>query len=127
MDQEKTNQYRDVLLALHNRLTEQFEHTVEAVRDMPGAPGDISHVPTHNADADTEDLLKELALGQNEETLLEEVNEALGRIDEGTFGQCANCGKPIAKARLDAIPYARRCRACAEKEERAAAHDTNKA
>jgi hypothetical protein len=42
-----------------------------------------------------------------------EVTAALGRIDAGTFGTCAECGKRIAKARLVAVPYARRCARCA--------------
>lgn len=49
-----------------------------------------------------------------EERLLAEVNAALGRIDAGTFGGCEQCGKRIAKARLAAVPYARRCARCAK-------------
>ena len=56
------------------------------------------------------------------ETLLEHENEVLGevadalkRIEQGTFGRCENCGKAIARGRLDAIPYARYCARCADK------------
>lgn len=53
------------------------------------------------------DLLK------SEETILTEVNAALSRIEQGTFGQCENCGKSIPRTRLDALPYARHCVQCA--------------
>lgn len=42
-----------------------------------------------------------------------EVDDALGRIDAGTYGRCEHCGRPIAADRLDARPFARRCIACA--------------
>ena len=44
--------------------------------------------------------------------LLNQVNEALGRMDAGTYGQCANCGCPIPPARLLALPSAALCIAC---------------
>jgi RNA polymerase-binding transcription factor DksA len=49
-----------------------------------------------------------------------EINEALRRIHRGEYGVCEMCGKPIARARLEAIPVARLCLSCKEKEERAA-------
>src|SRR5690242_1102040 len=42
-----------------------------------------------------------------------EVDEALRRIDAGTYGRCERCGRPIAAARLEARPFARHCIACA--------------
>jgi DnaK suppressor protein len=62
----------------------------------------------------------ELGLIANEESLLNEANAALARIEAGTFGCCESCGKAIAKARLDALPYARRCIHCARVERPAA-------
>ena len=49
----------------------------------------------------------------SEEEILAEARAALGRIDQGTFGRCEECGHPIGKARLDALPYARCCVRCA--------------
>ena len=46
---------------------------------------------------------------------LDEVERALAKQDEGTFGLCENCGKPIAPARLEAMPTARFCIDCASK------------
>lgn len=53
-----------------------------------------------------------VALLAAEGHVLAEVNAALGRIDRGAFGRCEGCGGAVAKARLDALPYARRCIRC---------------
>lgn len=60
---------------------------------------------------DTEVALESLAI---EEGIESEIRHALDRIAAGTFGRCEACGKAVAKPRLDAIPYARHCLACAE-------------
>ena len=51
----------------------------------------------------------------NEKTLLVEVQQALARIDNGTYGICSNCGQPIPEKRLEAIPWATLCVACESK------------
>ena len=50
--------------------------------------------------------------------VLAEIDAALRRIDEGTFGACARCGKPIGEERLEAMPYATLCIECKRIEER---------
>src|SRR5579859_2524068 len=78
--------------------------------------GELSNAPMHLGDVGTEAYLQELnaTLLENQEFLVQECLEAARRIDEGTFGRCENCGELIARARLDAIPFARHCTACAE-------------
>ena len=61
---------------------------------------------------------KELSIGNNVRDLLEKVNHALAAIARGTYGICENCGKPIAKARLQALPYSTMCLQCKQQEER---------
>ena len=53
-----------------------------------------------------------LAIIDNLRDMLENVNEALGKIDEGTYGVCEVCGKNIPKKRLEALPYATMCTDC---------------
>ena len=48
------------------------------------------------------------------ESLLKMINAALGRIEDGTYGECLNCGQEIGPKRLEAIPWARYCIACQE-------------
>jgi len=55
--------------------------------------------------------------GLQRETI-DKINEALRRIEEGTYGKCANCGADIEIERLEAIPYAILCSACSKKEEK---------
>lgn len=65
----------------------------------------------HIADSATETYMRELdgGLEENAEHLIVEVDAALKRIDDGAFGTCVVCGKPIGEERLEAVPYATLC------------------
>jgi DnaK suppressor protein len=71
--------------------------------------------PAHEADRAVRELEEGLArtLLASEEQILGEATAALERFAAGTFGACERCGRAIAKARLDALPYARECTRCA--------------
>ena len=73
------------------------------------ASGDLSSMPIHMADIGTDNYEQEFTLGlmDSERKLLREIIDALGRIDNGTYGICEGTEKPIAKARLEAQPWAR--------------------
>jgi len=75
------------------------------------AAGDLSSMPIHMADLGTDNFEQEFALGlmDSERKILAEIADALGRIDGGVYGICEGTGKPIAKARLGANPWARYC------------------
>ena len=75
------------------------------------ATGDLSSMPIHMADIGTDNYEQEFALGlmDSERKLLREIDDALGRIGQGTYGICEGTGKPIPKARLEAQPWARYC------------------
>jgi DnaK suppressor protein len=103
------------LIEIRDRLAGEVSRLIEGVPQKANGGGDLSHVPTHNADRDSEGLEGELELIHNEETLLEDVREALNRVDEGTYGECQECGSEIAEARLDALPYTPYCIDCAQK------------
>ena len=83
--------------------------------------GDLSGYSFHMADAGTDAMEREKAFlyasveGRKER----EIVEALQRIFDGTYGVCENCGQPIARARLEAVPYVRLCVSCKQKEEQA--------
>ena len=57
-----------------------------------------------------------LKLKQTDAKILRAIEEALSRIEKGTYGTCRDCGEPIAEARLNAIPWARVCITCKEKQ-----------
>jgi RNA polymerase-binding protein DksA len=73
--------------------------------------GDLSNMPTHPADIGSDNFEHEFTLGllESERALLTEINEALERIDEGTYGICPGTGQPIGVARLRARPWAKYC------------------
>jgi len=58
----------------------------------------------------------QLRLKQTDAKILQAIEEALGRIDKGTYGICRDCGEPIPEPRLKAIPWTRVCIACKEKQ-----------
>jgi len=72
------------------------------------------------ADAGTATFERErdLSLVNNLRDLIERIDKALVKIDEGTYGLCDRCGKPIEKARLKALPYANLCLKDKQTEER---------
>ena len=113
--------YRRVLQTLRTRLRGDLDRmTDEALRrQSTGGSGSLSSVPLHMADLGTENYDQEFTLGliENEQETLELVNEALDRMEHGTFGRCVECSEPISKPRLQAIPYARHCIRCARKLE----------
>jgi DnaK suppressor protein len=78
------------------------------------APQDDAGIGNHIADGATEVFGRErdLALRSNAQDLLEQVEAAIKRIDEGRYGICARCGQPIAADRLQALPYAIYCITC---------------
>jgi DnaK suppressor protein len=118
---EELETFRKILLDLRSRLRgDLVQMTDEALRrDQPDASGNLSNVPLHMADVGTENYDQEFTLGliENEQETLEQVNEALERLRHGHYGRCEECGEPIAKPRLQALPYTRHCIQCARELE----------
>jgi RNA polymerase-binding protein DksA len=116
---DEIGSFRKRLLTLGSRLSREREQLKdEALRPVGGeASGSFSDVPTHPADLGTHYFEEEvtLSLVENEEQMIAEINAALERIEQGTFGRCETCGKEIAKKRLQALPYARHCIDCVKR------------
>ena len=74
-----------------------------------GSAGDLSNMPTHPADIGSDNFEQEFTLGllESERQMLTEINEALERIDAGTYGICLGTGEAINLARLKARPWAK--------------------
>jgi DnaK suppressor protein len=88
-------------------------------RSRQDASGDLSSMPIHMADMGSDTFEQDFTLGliENEELELGAIEEALERIDEGTFGVCEECSKHIPKERMKALPHAALCLECKKKEE----------
>ena len=89
-------------------------------RSQRDASGDLSGYSFHMADMATDNFDREfsLDLASTEQTILNRIDEALKKIDDGTYGICEDCGKPISFKRLKAVPYAKLCIKCKEDEEK---------
>ena len=98
-----------------------LENTVLKINQRDSA-GDLSGYSFHMADVGTDAMEREKAFlfASAEGRQLLEINEALRRVYAGHYGVCEECERPIARARLEVMPYARLCLSCKEKEERAA-------
>lgn len=105
MSESELRHYRKRLLALRDRVTSEMPRLADTVLTDARAPGEHDTAVSESSD-------KELVLERAEEDIRRQVMQALQRIDDGTFGKCLTCGKPIGKARLDTIPYTPYCVAC---------------
>jgi RNA polymerase-binding protein DksA len=94
---------------------ERLRHAREAVHHVGSLleeSGDLAiGSGDHLADSASETYMRELdeGLEENAEHLLAEIEAALERIDDGSYGLCSACGKAIAAERLEAVPYATLC------------------
>ncbi|MEX2555347.1 MAG: TraR/DksA C4-type zinc finger protein [Actinomycetota bacterium] len=104
-------------------LEEQKEHLRKQLADMGADPDQENTVDGLNLDfgfADsaqsTAERNKVLAVIERLRENLHDVDLALSKIEKGTFGICEQCGEPVGAERLEAIPYARLCMKCKQKE-----------
>jgi DnaK suppressor protein len=125
-------QYQTRLREMKDQLERDVETHSQSVTMLgggPDEPGSGQHwersgYGDHQADDATElfEREKELGLEQTLQSHLQQVSHALARMEEGTYGMCERCGKPIAKARLDAMPEATLCIECKGEMEQQANH-----
>ena len=122
-----TNQARRRLEEERTRLLRTREGFQEGGLEegSQAAVGELSNVDQHPADVatDTMEREKDLSMRDRVDSELADIEAALRRIDDGTYGICEVCGRPIGDARLEAIPTARRCvedQAATEREVRPA-------
>jgi DnaK suppressor protein len=114
MDKRRVKSYRDKLLGRREGLVGQVmeaelysrERDSEATQD----PADMA------ANAYTKELL--FSMSANDRHLLELIDEALVRIEDGEYGKCIHCGEPVQERRLEAVPWARHCLRCQDLQER---------
>ena len=114
MDQDELRAFRELLLARRGELLGEAERTAHGMGDeREGFPD-----PTDRGSLESERNLL-LRIRDRERKLLSNINEALARIEDGTFGLCGECNEPIGLDRLRARPVTTLCIECkAEQEER---------
>lgn len=118
------DRFRTVLLDERARVRAAIDYLHE---ENPGSLGEETgehaapSVENHLGDTASATFDRELdyTLEDNSEHVLAEIDSALERIDDGTFGRCRRCGQLIDEARLEALPWATLCIECQRLEERA--------
>jgi RNA polymerase-binding protein DksA len=115
-----TERFRSLLLEERRRVERALGHLQE---ENPGTIEDEAEDETfdnHLGDAASVTFDRELgySLESNSGHVLAAIDEALERIEEGSFGTCVRCGNPIAEERLEAMPYATKCIECKRLEGR---------
>jgi DnaK suppressor protein len=115
--------YAELRHILEERRREILSQVQEKMRDVraEGALGDGQGVldAAETSEADIQDDI-EFALIQMKTETLHKIEEALTRLDEGTYGYCFECGDEVSERRLRALPFAVRCKDCEEAREVAA-------
>ncbi|MBI3087977.1 MAG: TraR/DksA C4-type zinc finger protein [Candidatus Omnitrophica bacterium] len=94
----------------------------ETSKNPREASGDLSGYTVHMADMSADTYERELSMGlvSSEQEVLYQIDEALKRMDEGTYGACQQCSKPISVSRLKAVPYTAQCITCQRAQEQKA-------
>ena len=115
-----TDRFRDLLMQERQRVQAAIDNLHE---ENPGSIGDETGedavYDNHLADTATVTYDRELdyTLEENSEHVLAEIDAALKRIDDGTYGTCTNCGNEIPSERLEARPWATLCIDCKRQRE----------
>jgi RNA polymerase-binding protein DksA len=114
--------FRTALNERRRQVVEAIEYLHKENRgSLEEETGDLAVGPDqHLADIATETVDREIdyTLEEHDERLLGEIDAALKRIEDGTYGTCVNCGAQIPPERLEAMPWATLCIDCKRKEER---------
>ncbi len=113
--------FRKQLLELRDRIVDGINFLAgENLNSQREASGDLSNYGMHMADQGTDNFDREFGLNivSTEQDLLYEIDEALHRLDSGTYGICEITGRPIEIERLKAMPHARYCLAAQAEMER---------
>lgn len=120
MEQSRLERLAERLRAEERELTEQIEaYERERTESLKDSVHELSSYDNHPGDLGNETFErgKDLALLDNARSLRQQVREALRRIEAGTYGNCADCGREIGEERLEALPAASLCLECQRREE----------
>ena len=121
MSKSELARFRKMLMEERDRVSHslaQHEKIIKHTDDQSGLEVGKAH-SNHMADQGTDEFQYETTIkfANTEGRYLYNIEEALGRIEDGSFGKCQGCNKAIGLARLKRLPYTRMCIECKEKEE----------
>ncbi len=117
MNRERYVELKRILEERRREIVDQVHEKMRDVRSEGGNNPDQGVLDAaESSEADIQDEI-EFALIQMKAETLNKIDEALRRLDEGSFGQCFECGEEISERRLRALPFAVRCKDCEEARE----------
>lgn len=121
MRKRDLEKFKKMLLDMKAELERDWEHFEEENlgKNLRDQVGQVSSFTTHPADMSTviDEQERAFLLAGHEKEILNAIDRALKRIEDGTYGKCVMCGADISIERLKAIPYAEYCIECQEKIE----------
>jgi RNA polymerase-binding protein DksA len=115
-----TERFRTRLLDERKRVREALDYLHQENQGLLQDEREEIQSDNHPGDSATTTFDRELdsTLEENEGRVLEAIDAALKRIDDGTYGTCVTCGKPVGEERLEALPWTTQCIDCKRKAER---------
>lgn len=121
MLKKELNKYKALLVKEREKIGGGIDHIAqESLKtSQRESSGDLSGYSFHMADVASDNYEVEFSLGRasDEQNILYAIDEALKRVEDGSYGSCTQCGKQIPKKRLDALPHTELCIACQSKNE----------
>jgi len=113
--------YKILLIKEREKIGGEISHIAKDAlsKSQRDASGDLSGYSYHMADVASDNYEMEFSLGRatDEQKILYAIDEALKRVDDGTYGKCLQCLKPIRKSRLRALPHTALCIECQKQSE----------
>lgn len=113
--------FKALLIGMRSQVGGDLSHITDNTLNQSArdASGDLSGYSYHMADQASDDYERDFSLGRatDEQKILYSVDEALKRIEDGSYGNCLQCRKPISKKRLVALPHTELCIDCQKKNE----------
>jgi DnaK suppressor protein len=111
MNKSDLLRYKNLLLSKRQELS-----TGKSLVDSISTAGELRGDPVDMATSET-DAATQMRLHQTDGKLMRAIEDALRRIRHEEFGICEECGQPISKAHLEAVPWTRWCRDCKERQD----------
>ena len=122
MDTQTLNRLRQQLLALREKALDEMGALERGTLNQSprDQAGDLSGYGIHIADvaSDSYDREFNLSLVSNEQDILNDIDNALEKMERNEYGACELCEEPIGESRLQAVPYTKLCIRCKEDQEK---------
>ncbi len=112
---QQVKQFRQLLITERAKFVQEIKSIAQDASTSPrDASGDLSAYTVHMADMAADTYERELSMNivSSEQEVLYQIDDALKRMDDGSYGICQQCNQPITMSRLKAVPYASMCIAC---------------